>query len=193
MGSADTDLVWYAAYGSNLHLPRLTCYLEGGCPPGASRTYTGARDTAPPRDVAPVQLPGSLRFGGESPVWGGGVAVLEPAGAGPVAATAYLLTREQVCDVVAQETHQECGTVADLEAAPGGTGWYDDLVRTEHEGRPLYALASESPPATNAPGATYVSMMARGLMASHGWSPQQCAAYLSRIPGMPRSEPGPGR
>jgi hypothetical protein len=186
MGSADVELVWYAAYGSNLHLPRLTCYLEGGCPPGGSRTYAGCRDGAPPRDVAPVQLPGALRFGGESPVWGGGVAVLEPTRGGPVAATAYLLTREQVCDVVAQETHQECGEVDDLEDSPGGTGWYDDLVRSEHDGRPLYALASDNPPPTNPPGATYVSMMARGLVASHGWSPQQCAAYLSRIRGMSR-------
>lgn len=179
--------MWYAAYGSNLHLPRLLCYLQGGCPPGSSRTYTGCRDTTPPREVRPVQLPGSLRFAGTSPVWGGGVAVLEPAGDGPVAATAYLLTRQQVCDVVAQETRQECGCVTDLEAAPGGTGWYDELVRADHDGRPLYALASATPPATNPPGATYVSMMARGLMATWGWTPQQCASYLSRIAGMPPS------
>lgn len=26
--------VWYVSYGSNMCAARLTCYLEGGCPPG---------------------------------------------------------------------------------------------------------------------------------------------------------------
>jgi hypothetical protein len=181
----DDALVWYAAYGSNLHLPRLTCYLQGGRPPGASRTYTGCRDRSLPRAVARVELPGSIRFGGDSPVWGGGVAVLHPVGAGPVTATAYLLTREQVCDVVAQETRQRCGDVVDLDTVPGGSGWYDDLVRTEHEGRPVYALASSEPPPTNPPGSRYVSMMLQGLMATHGWSRARATAYLTGITGMP--------
>lgn len=177
---ASSDLVWYAAYGSNLHRPRLTCYLEGGCPPGSARTYEGCRDASPPRAVVPTSLPGTLRFGGESPVWGGGVAVLDPDGDGPVAVTAYLLSREQTCDVVAQETRQATGAVTDLDGVPGGTGWYDDLARHEHEGRPVYALASRTPPVPNRPGATYVSMMVRGLMSDHGWSRADCAAYLSR-------------
>ena len=31
--------VWYASYGSNLARDRFLCYLEGGRPKGATRTY----------------------------------------------------------------------------------------------------------------------------------------------------------
>ena len=208
--SGTTDLVWYAAYGSNLHLPRLTCYLAGGTPPGSLRSYAGARDTSPPRAVVPVWLPGRVRFAGDSPVWGGGVAVLHPddragraatvsrsgetpddrAGraatgsrSGEVAATAYLLTRAQVCDVVAQETRREAGAVSELEAPLGGSGWYDALVTDELQGRPLVALAATDPPPSNAPGATYLGMLVQGLRETRGWSREQCADYLCAWPG----------
>lgn len=196
------DLVWYAAYGSNLHLPRLTCYLAGGTPPGSQRTYLGARDPSPPRAVAPVWLPGQVRFAGDSPVWGGGVAVLEhpddrtgsPAGdragsaatvsgSGGVAAQAYLLTREQVCDIVAQETRREAGAVGELAAPLGGTGWYDALVTDVLDDRPLVALAATDPPPPNPPGTTYLTMLTHGLRATRGWSAEQCADYVRRWPG----------
>ncbi|WP_206063290.1 hypothetical protein [Nocardioides sp. HDW12B] len=216
-------LVWYAAYGSNLHVPRLTCYLAGGTPPGSRRTYLGARDPSPPRATASVWLPGRLRFAGDSPVWGGGVAVLETgdragsptpvdragsaatvsrsgevaaqapgdrAGSaatvsrsGEVAAQAYLLTHQQVCDIVAQETRREAGAVSVLEAPLGGAGWYDALVTGELDGHPLVALAATDPPPPNAPGATYLTMLMDGLRAAHGWSPEECADYVGRWPG----------
>lgn len=180
----DVDLVWYAAYGSNLHLPRFRCYLEGGRPPGSSRTDRGCRDTSPPRRVAALWLARSMRFGGTSPVWGGGVAVLETGRPGRVAATAYLLSHEQVCDVVAQETRQECGAVRDLDAPPGGSGWYDILLRTHHEDHPAYAVAASAPPGTQAPTPGYLTTVVRGLMSSRGWSAPRCADYLAELPGM---------
>ena len=212
------DLVWYAAYGSNLHVPRLTAYLVGGTPTGSRRTYLGARDPSPPRAVTPVWLPGGLRFAGDSPVWGGGVAVLSAgpvasstpgdrartgatvsrsggcglshAGStatesrtGDVAAQAYLLTREQVCDLIAQETRREAGAVSELQTPLGGTGWYDALVTGVLHGRPLVALAASDPPAPSAPGATYLTMLTHGLRASRTWSAEECADYVLRWPG----------
>ncbi|CCH80358.1 hypothetical protein BN12_90013 [Nostocoides japonicum T1-X7] len=44
------DLVWYAAYGSNLSLERFHCYVAGGRPPGGRHTYPGCRDASPPRE-----------------------------------------------------------------------------------------------------------------------------------------------
>ncbi len=194
------DLVWYAAYGSNLHLPRLRCYLAGGAPPGSQRTYLGARDPSPPRAAVPTWLPGRLRFAGDSPVWGGGVAVLESpddratsggrAGSAAtvsrcryVAAQAYLLTREQVCDVVAQETRREAGAVSELAAPLGGSGWYDALVTGTLDGRPVVSLAATEPPSPSAPGATYLAMLVHGLHATRGWSAEECADYVRRWPG----------
>lgn len=71
-GSIPTpDRVWYASYGSNMHMDRLAAYLAGGTPPGAARTYPGCRDhRAPERSIA-VELAGRLYFATESPVWTG--------------------------------------------------------------------------------------------------------------------------
>ena len=102
---------------------------------------------------------------------------------GEVAAQAYLLTREQVCDVVAQETRREAGAVSELEAPLGGTGWYDALVTDVLHGHPLVALAATDPPPPNAPGATYLAMLVRGLRATRGWSAEECADYVLRWPG----------
>lgn len=39
-------LVWYAAYGSNLAAARFRCYVVGGRPAGAARTYPERRGRA---------------------------------------------------------------------------------------------------------------------------------------------------
>lgn len=65
------ERVWYASYGSNMHMDRLATYIAGGTPPGAARTYPGCRDhRAPERSIA-VELEGRLYFATESPVWTG--------------------------------------------------------------------------------------------------------------------------
>jgi len=62
------DLVWYVAYGSNMLAARFDCYISGGRPPGARRTYLGCRDQSPPdRDIG-IRLTGSLSFAGSSTV-----------------------------------------------------------------------------------------------------------------------------
>ncbi|MEO7752218.1 MAG: histone deacetylase, partial [Terracoccus sp.] len=70
--------VWYAAYGSNLSRSRFVHYLSGGRPPGASRTYAGARDPRDPLGDVPLTLDGQVYFAWESPTWGGGIAFYDP-------------------------------------------------------------------------------------------------------------------
>ena len=52
---ATDDPVWYVAYGSNMSAARFGCYISGGRPPGARRTYLGCRDQSPPRPVHVVE------------------------------------------------------------------------------------------------------------------------------------------
>src|SRR5262245_47282713 len=119
MTLATEDPVWYLAYGSNLSAARFTCYLRGGRPPGALRSYEGCRDRSPAaRDVG-LRLPGRLTFGGVSTVWGGALAFHDRRAEGSLAARAYLVTFGQFSDVVAQEARRPV------------TG---DLVPTETEG-----------------------------------------------------------
>lgn len=197
--------VWYVSYGSNMSSARLACYLEGGCPPGGSRVNPGARDRTPPRRSVPVDLPGSLYFAGESPQWGGGVAVYdhfdraEGARAG-TAARGYLLSVGQFVDVAVQEMHRtprngdplEQVALAPLEGGmhtfgPGryetlhDVGWIDDV--------PLLLFTSAAPhhavPRT-APSTAYSSTIAAGLRESRDWDEERIVAYLDARTASPQ-------
>ncbi|MFI0215892.1 histone deacetylase [Streptomyces lydicus] len=205
-----TPRLWYAAYGSNMHIQRLTCYLAGGRPPGGLRDHPGCRDPRGPARTAAVMLPGRLYFATESQVWTGGRAFYEPAG-GPghagrggdgsagappeVPARAYLLTAEQFSDVAAQEMYREPGEDLDLGEvlthgrARIGPGRYETLVCAGLlDGAPVVTLtapwsADDGTVRPNPPSAAYLEHIAAGIIESHGWSPLRAAAYLASCPG----------
>ncbi len=103
---------------------RFGCYISGGRPSGANRTYLGCRDPSPPlRDIG-IHLAGGLTFAGASRVWGGGVAFYDPHADGEIVARAYLLTFGQFSDVVAQETRRPVGNDLTLGDGPS----VDDAV-----------------------------------------------------------------
>ncbi len=190
--------VYYASYGSNLYAARFACYLRGGRPPGASRTYDGARDGALPSDSVALSLPHRLYFTRFSKVWGGAPAFVDTALAPEhgALARAYLITWEQFEDVVAQENGR---STAPIEIAPSeledgfsrpigtGRGWYENLLCVgRHAGHPVvtitapWALANVEP-AAPAPG--YLAMMIGGLRESLGLEDSAIVRYLSSAPG----------
>jgi hypothetical protein len=187
--------VWYVSYGSNMSAIRLSCYLEGGCPPGGSRANPGARDPRPPSENAPVDLPGSVYFAGESPQWGGGVAFYDHETPGPAAARAYLVTAEQFADIAAQEMHRipEAGDPIEEIVLNGlgdgrhrfGPGRYETLVEVgRRDGVPM--LTFTAPDGIdhvphNRPRAAYLAMLSDGLRESHGWDQEQIDAYFARL------------
>ncbi|SHL70048.1 histone deacetylase [Actinacidiphila paucisporea] len=185
--------VWYAAYGSNMDAGRLRCYLAGGCPPGATRTYPGARDRRVPVRSAAVELPGVVYFAGESPVWLGGRAFYDPDADGTVWARAYLVTVGQFSDIAAQEMHRLPGADLDLGAvladgrAQLGPGRYETLVRTgDLEGVPVLTFTAPwgaGDVAWTKPSAPYVRLIAAGLLDAGGWEADAIARYLATRPG----------
>jgi len=190
----EDDLLWYVAYGSNLFAERFACYLAGGTPEGGARHYTGCRDASPARAERAVTLPGGIYFALTSLTWGGGMAFYDPALPGHAAARAYLLTREQFCDVMSQEMRREVGEDPDLSqvlTASGsqrlGPGRYETVVNVgESGGHPMLTFTSPhgaDRAELNAPTAPYLSMLGNGLREAHGWPPAQTAAYLSERPG----------
>ncbi|MEW1751874.1 histone deacetylase [Streptomyces angustmyceticus] len=204
---APADRLWYAAYGSNMHLDRLTCYLAGGRPAGGLRTHPGCRDPRGPARTAPMLLPGQLYFATESQVWTGGSAFYDPgpglppadgaagprSGGGELPARGYLLTLAQFSDIAAQEMHREPGTDLDLTEAltrgraRTGPGRYETLVCAGLlDGHPVLTLTapwSSREIAVHPPSAAYLRHIAAGIVASHGWSPRRAAAYLAGCPG----------
>ena len=109
-----------------------------------------------------------LRFAGAARGWqGGGVAFVEPTpvpGARTLA-RAWLLTREQVADVHAQEG-----------------AWYDLLLPCgELDGVEVVTITGSRrpPPDPNPPSAPYLSVVVRGLSVAHGWDPEEVRHHLS--------------
>jgi hypothetical protein len=183
------DLVWYAAFGSNLSPVRLGHYLRGGRPSGARRHYEGGRDTSPPRDQRVLTLPGRLRFAGRSTVWGGGLAFYVPGTAGQVHARAYLLGFGQFSDLVAQEARQPVG--ADLVLADDGptlhglSRVYDAVLDVGRlDGHRVLTLTTTGEPAATPPSAAYLRTMLSGLADGFAMTPEQRVEYLLAADGV---------
>ncbi|MGI9578197.1 MAG: histone deacetylase [Microthrixaceae bacterium] len=160
--------IWYVAYGSNKAAERFHTYLHGGTPKGSRRTYVGARNPALPARVVSVSLPHRLFFAGASPVWGGGVAFIDPR-PDPVHATpavAWLITIEQLSDLVAQENGGEApGPPMSRMPGPGERqfvvkGRYDLLVGLDAiDGVQAVTLTSSNPPESSQPSRAYLALV----------------------------------
>lgn len=193
----DTELVWYAAYGSNLDRARLGVYLSGGRAPGARRGNPGARDGSPPREYALLRHWGTPLFGGESLTWGGGFALYD-AGTTP-ATSSYmigsLISWQQLADITAQEMHREPGSV-ELDRATLQVGRtqvidpaspYGAVVGLgEHEGLPICTVTTPRPTEAvrREPTAAYLAVIMRGLTRDCGLDVQASAAYLASWDGI---------
>ncbi|KOU38280.1 hypothetical protein [Streptomyces sp. WM6378] len=186
-------MVWYASYGSNMHLDRLAHYVEGGRPPGAARAYPGCRDRRPPAASVPVELRGALYFATRSPVWQGGRAFYDPDADGVVLARAHLVSAGQFADIVAQEMYREPGADLDLGEVLGtgravlGDGRYETLVCTGRlDGRPVLTFTAPwrmAEVACTAPSAAYLRHLAMGLLEAGTWDKDVVTAYLADCPG----------
>ena len=190
-------LVWYVAYGSNLAWARFRVYLEGGTPAGGSRAYAGCRDPAPPRADVALAIPHPLYFAGRSRTWGGGVAFVDPA-PGPDVSTlarAWLVTAEQLEDVVAQERDAphapiDVAAVARERVLLFGDGTHYGTILGLGALRDLPALTCTAPPpgpeglVPSTPTAAYLRLVARGLAEAHGLAPAAAARYLAAVPGV---------
>ncbi|WP_443071904.1 histone deacetylase [Streptomyces sp. NBC_01477] len=185
--------VWYVSYGSNMCMERLRYYLAGGRPPHGSRVYPGARDARMPAVSVSVELPGTVYFATESPVWTGGRAFYDADAAGRAWGRAHLVTLGQFSDIAAQEMYRQPGPDLDVTEAVRvgraelGAGRYETLVHAgERAGVPL--LTFTAPWRVNdvewtKPSATYLSLLASGLIETGSWAPDPVAEYLSTRPG----------
>lgn len=187
------ELVWYAAYGSNMHLDRLNSYIAGGAAPGASHLHPGCRDRRSPARSLPVELPGRLYFATESVVWTGGRGFYDPAPPGRTRARAHLVSARQFSDIAAQEMHREPGADLDLTTVLRtghdvlGPGRYETLICPGAlEGIPVLTFTAPwamGDVAWAKPAAGYVRLLAEGLLECGAWDERSVAAYLARCAG----------
>jgi hypothetical protein len=189
-------MIWYAGYGSNLCAERFRCYIASGIPPGRTDPSRGARDRSLPRRDRPLDIPHPLYFTGTAGSWGGSPCFVDtrPSPDGPTRGRAYLITREQFEDVVAQENGRATSPIAlDLtgltagESVRLGPGRYETLLYLGSiEGLPVVTITSPLPMTDTEPGApspTYLKVMITGLRESHALSDDAIVAYLGAARG----------
>ncbi|MFF5974910.1 histone deacetylase [Streptomyces sp. NPDC012769] len=189
--------VWYAAYGSNADDARLRHYL------------LNCREPAAPLASRAVELPGTLYFATESPVWGGGRGFYDPEAPGTVYARAHLITAGQFSDITDQEMYRRPGAGAGTRTGPRpdaqtqtelklaeavvrgrvrlGPGRYETVVCAgDIDGVPLLTFTAPwalGEVELREPSEAYVRRIAAGLHAAGAWAAEEIAAYLARCPG----------
>jgi hypothetical protein len=191
--STNSALVWYVSYGSNMCADRFACYLAGGIPLGASRGYPGCRDRRAPLFATTYDLAGGVYFATESAVWGGGRAFYDQDLPGAAAGRAYLITSEQLADVINQEMYRAASANLDLTKvlATGrielGPGRYETLLYLgDLGGHPLLTFTAPwraTDVAWRPPSASYLRVLKAGLREAYGWTDYRIGGYLAGLPG----------
>lgn len=182
------QLVWYLSYGSNLDRERFGYYINGGIPPGSTRStpYPGCRNPAPPVDYCANELSYQLCFGGKSGTWGnGGIAFVKTDIKDRTLAKGYLIAKEQLEDIISQENGRDpnsryfkidsiIGEHHDFEI-----GLYNRLLLVRYtDDIPVFTITSSKDLLTNMPTIEYLRTIARGLSDTHGMLITDVVEYL---------------
>jgi gamma-glutamylcyclotransferase (GGCT)/AIG2-like uncharacterized protein YtfP len=90
------NLVWYAAYGSNMLYERMLCYINGGTFRNQQSKQRVCTDTTAPRAKMNYEIPYDMYYGNQSGSWAGmGVSFLDGTKPGKAYGVAYLISKEQ--------------------------------------------------------------------------------------------------
>jgi hypothetical protein len=181
------NMLWYAAYGSNVNRDRFMEYIAGGTSKFNGARLPGCRrKDAPIRDYA-LAIQRELYFARMSDAWGGAVAFVQPQPSrSQTLGRAYLISDDQFVDVACQENGRRPGDpemVFDYRYAEGhdtcffnradpsraagqGGQWYGRVIRLgTRESWPIYTLAPEwdGYADINPPSRNYVKCIANGI------------------------------
>ncbi len=104
------NMLWYAAFGSNVNRDRFLEYIRGGTSRFNGAPLPGCRNAQDPiRDYA-LAINRELYFARFSERWGGGVAFVRPEPSrSQTLGRAYLITEEQFVDIACQENGRRPG------------------------------------------------------------------------------------
>ncbi|XP_050376901.1 histone deacetylase 5 [Argentina anserina] len=205
--------VWYAAFGSNLLLKRLLCYIEGGQVDGMLKPCVGSEDKTPPKEIMWKTFPHRLFFGREFTLsWGlGGSAFLNPESNSEdkTHMCLYRITLEQFNDLLVQANyggHTLSSPLFDLSALNSVTseephslqvleGWYGNIVYLgkEHSNPILTMTCTKSnverfksgEVALCAPSKKYASTIVTGLVEGKQLSQEEALAYIQEASTKP--------
>jgi hypothetical protein len=193
--------LWYASYGSNLLDERFSCYISGGTPRGAHRTYTGCTDTSAPMASKEIEINAELYFAKVSKTWsGGGAAFIKPELNRYVTTLGrmHLITVEQFIELVKQEIKYEGDLHIDFDKAINvgvldllKESWYSKLMYlgTDEE-YPIFTFTNMAFLADeiNQPNEHYLKIIIEGLKETYDLSPMEIEQYLGSKKGIEGTE-----
>jgi hypothetical protein len=198
----DENLVWYASYGSNLLRSRFLCYIQGGQPEGANRSYLGCSNNKSPEADKPILIPHQLYFSKSSTIWENkGVAFIDqnPDHTKNTFGRIYLITKQQFKEVVLQENTRSVGQVNDEiiinfdEIISIGKGeinanWYDCILYLGTDlDHPIFTFTNSctmDKMVLNPPGERYLKVIIKGIKETHSKSDNKIVEYLQAQPGI---------
>lgn len=183
--------IWYASYGSNISTERFMCYIQGGKPEGATRTYQGCKDQNPPTDQKPIKIPHELYFAKSAGVWnGGGVCFINPEKNenAKTLGNMYLITHKQFLEVVQQENSTNESIKIDFEKAQKvkslvvkKKSWYGNLLYLgEKDNAPIFTFTNEKflTNEINSPNPHYLKTIMKGLIGTYHLNQEELEAYF---------------
>lgn len=199
MMPTQTNLIWYASYGSNLSQERFLCYIAGGQPKGTTRVYSGCSDKRLPTQNKPLLIHRELYFARESATWErGAVAFLKNQidEKQNTLGRMYLIKVEQFVELVKQEIDFEGELPVDLKAIEEkgslvvkDNAWYGNIIYLgKDDDFPIFTFTFENDRQTpNKPGAAYLKTIISGLRECYDLSSEDIAAYLANKAGIRES------
>jgi hypothetical protein len=189
----NNDLVWYAAYGSNINMNRFLCYIRGGTPKGLDKIYNGAKDKTLPQRNTKIIIPAEIYFANSSSTWqNGGVAFLKnlSCNSAETLGRIYLITKEQFVDVLRQETHRD-EIALDFDRAIHENyvfierSWYGRILFLgEQDGHPIFTFTNERDLQPNKPSQAYLKTIVEGLKDLFNLSNDEIVCYFLEKTGV---------
>jgi len=187
----EKDYIWYASYGSNISMDRFLCYIQGGKPKGASRTYEGCTDKSLPLDNKSIKIPHQLYFAKQAQVWnGGGVAFINPQlnQTAKTLGRMYLITKAQFAEVVMQENALDSPPDIPYRKVVKNGGyrlfdesWYNYLLCLGRQNDyPIFTFTHDNFMKTelNPPHVNYLDTIAKGIEDAYSYQKEEAVQYL---------------
>ncbi|WBL23893.1 hypothetical protein [Zunongwangia sp. HRR-M8] len=191
------ERIWYACYGSNLMEDRFLCYVAGGTPKGAKRTYVGCEDKALPKANKSFIINHELYFAKSSKTWSGGAAAFIRPNEDKTAKTygkIYSISKGQFVDLVKQEIAFEGDLSIDFEKVikkgyldVATEVWYDRILFLGfHDEMPVFSFTNAKfmSEELNAPHPFYLEKIILGLRETYQFTSVEILKYLENKVGL---------
>jgi len=193
----DFEQIWYACYGSNLMEDRFLCYIAGGTPKGAKRTYKGCLDKTLPKAKQTFLINHKLYFAKSAKTWSDGAAAFihptEDKSAQSFGGI-YSISKSQFIDLVKQEIDTEDALEIDLKKVIKNgyldlqsDAWYNRILFLGYrEEMPVFSFTNSNYLKTeiNTPHPDYLEKIIAGLRETYQFTSVEISKYLKDKEGI---------